>query len=152
MIPKESLNTTARIRLVMVRNNDSIDCFELRVTDERSGTLFFEAKMTMEQYAIMVGGNTEVGEIPLELRGLELVGLRRENKTVKVEFPLDGGPGWGQPMLDAVREHVEATYSADGWKASEYELSNFNGHRLKKNRDAGVQTYSIGIARYVEAD
>jgi len=146
---KSQIDTTVRVRIARVHSNaEPYDSFELHVSDEKSGVLFLSVELTPEQYATVVScGSDAAGLIPT-FRGMEYVGMRHENKTIEIVLPLDD-TNWGDAFMVKVRE-AASEFEVDGWGFRESDLKQFNGHRLKRSNDEGVQRYSLHMFRFVE--
>jgi hypothetical protein len=128
------LNCRLHIGAVTSTNRDGYSEYvTIEFTDESSSTRFLEAKLSLEDFGKLMAFNTEV-ETSVELRGLDKLGKKRENKTEKIlcrhqDFNKIG---------DLIKE-----FEVDGWKASNMDLKRWNHHR--QNGDY----YSVGFVRYV---
>ncbi len=143
-----NIDTKVRIRLAAVSSNqEGGDHFCLEITDERSGTQFMSIRLTMEQFAGLVTCKGDIANIPVEIKGVDKIGMKHEHKIIEIEFPDNGR--WGDYFLEMLRERVPE-FEVNGWKASGYDLSAFNGHRIKRDHKAGVDRYSVQFDRWIE--
>jgi hypothetical protein len=151
MSTRESdIDTTVRVRIARLTSNiPPYSTFQLQVTDEKSGITFLTVPLTPEQYATVVSCGNDSAELPAEFRGMEFLGMVHENKTVNLTIPLTEDSTWGDPFMVLVREAI-VEHEVDGWKARSTDLTQFNGHRIKRDNEAGTQTYSVHMFRYVE--
>lgn len=118
----------------------------IEIVDEDSRIHFLEINMTVEDFARAVMGLSEQ-DCTFELRGVDRVGKRRENKQVLVDVSADV-----VMRRDAkAAAEVLAAHEVDGWIAPEPEAL-FNWHRVV-HRDHANNSYKVqaNFIRYVEA-
>lgn len=110
----------------------------IRVEDEASGTLFFEAEIEAADVARVLIGNQEA-EIKFVLERVDLIGSTRETKTECVPIVLDSKG----------REDKAASikpFEVDGWSARSGDFGNH--HRGGSHKGE----YSVVFFRHLRAD
>lgn len=142
------MNINARLQIGRATSNVNDDYIRISIADETSGVTFVELEVPLAQFAEAIT-SLSVGDIPAKVRGLDLIGKRHENKTVLVEIE-PGTHMHGDAYMAAVAEAVAEQHEVDGWKASEYELRQWNGHRFTREGDR--EFYSVILHRYVDVE
>lgn len=121
----------------------------LEISDDTSGVHFIEIRMSPRDFMLALTGCMMACQ--MELRGLDLVGLKREHKTEAVPFD----PGFEKlhadrkgldsnersPLTDAALKPFEV----DGWMGDPSCLT--NGHCRTKAKEP---SYEVRFHRYVE--
>lgn len=124
-----------RITISRYMNSDQI---AVELTDDLSRVRFVTAQMSLEAFARALTGQ---GEVPcgLEIRGLQFVGMKAENKTeiVSCERPY-GDKKKLKAAVAALRK-----FEVDGWRADPKDLE--NGHNYGPN---GI---TVRFSRHVAA-
>lgn len=125
-------------KITITRNSN--DKIHITISDSDSAVTFFDGHMELEDFASAVTG---LSRCPIEFRlmGTEKVGMKLENKTIRIPYPYD----WtlGKPFMEDMRELVKP-YEVDGWKATDIESMN---HHKYSN-----QKYAVSFRRYVSVD
>ena len=118
-----------------------IDSITIEIEDTLSCVPFLSVQVG---YANFTKALTGQGYIPCEFetRGLELIGKRRETKTVCIRVP--DGP---YETRDKRAHNAVKQCEKDGWKGRHEDALNF--HRRKES-DAGGAWYEVTFTRHVE--
>lgn len=116
---------------------DEDDRVVIRIEDDTSGVIFFEAELTPAAWARCTVGNT-AADIEFTLENTDLIGTKSENKTefVPIIFGKDGKEN---------KEVSLATFEVDGWKARS---GDFGNHHRGSHRNG----YSVVFFRHVRPD
>ena len=119
----------------------NIEVITIDIEDESSGVSFLSVLVGYADFAKALTGQ---GYIPceFEIRGLELIGKRRETKTEHV-FVLDGS----YETRDKRACNAVEQYEKDDWKGCREDTLNF--HRRKETESDGAW-YAVTFTRHVE--
>lgn len=131
-------NPKGRISIHRPRNSDYIS---IEISDELSGVEFVEAHIEYTDFAKLITGMSDV-DCEIITRGLHLVGMIREHKTVKVFMPDGEHKTRGDRALVAVQE-----YEVDGWKGDLRDT--LNHHNQVARRAGDGAWYKVGFVRHV---
>lgn len=120
----------------------SEDYMTIEVTDETSGIEFARLKIKPEDAYALLSNRTVKGE--LDVRGLDLVGKRREIQRITLEIPktdvLQAEPAIREACMEWMKSNPGWAISADDMK--------WNHHRIKHLEDSYV--FSTHAVRFVE--
>lgn len=140
----EPIHLPGRLTISRTQSTVSGDRVTIRLVDEVSGISFVELSLSLAAFAAAITGLGDV-HAEMELRGLDVVGMRHEAKTETVDLPDQFTRG--EEFQAALRELV-APLEVDGWKAS-IDRS-YNPHRSVSRVD-GTRGYGVHFHRYVDA-
>ena len=115
----------------------------IEVMDERSRVTFLTLSLTMEQYAEAITGLSH-RPCEMEVRGLDLVGMVSEYKTVDIAFPYVSGEGRALTKIRAAETVAE--HETDGWRGRPDDL--LNHHNLIAGKP---DIYLVHFSRHVPA-
>jgi hypothetical protein len=114
----------ARLDIMLVQRSGD-DSYRIRVTDERSQCMVVELSVSLDSFALAIGGRGHV-ECVAEYGALDCVGWKAENKE---------------------EDHVTAEnlheFEVDGWRARKGDIGNM--HRRHTNGDG----YRVTFFRHV---
>jgi len=122
---------------------------KVEVFDELSGVRFMKLEMRPEDFMLaLTGMGFMAGK--MELRGVHLVGCRRERKTELVPVP-KGGP-WEE--RDARAAAAVKELEKDGWVGEIRDGTNQHRQVLDHGLDVGPKfdVYSVSFSRYIDKD
>lgn len=119
-------------------NYPNEDYISIELRDEESGVLFLDIDLDLKSaaQAILFSGFVDVD---MNLRGLHLLGMKRQVKSVTLELDRD--------QLWEYRHQIAAAHELDGWKASEHDLNKWNHHHSD-----GKGGYRVGYTRWVDKE
>lgn len=132
-----------RMTISVIRGTE-VPFIRVQLEDAASGASFLAAEVSLENFARMVTGQ---GHIPCEfvLRGTELLGLKKEVKTVMVPIPrMDGLSEDRREQM--VRDYF-APFETEGWAGRVSDA--FNWHNRIRG-DEFMETFKVTFVRYVE--
>lgn len=124
-------------------NQEPYHGFTISVTDEASLATFLEVEVTPERFAMAIASRGDQ-ECEFELRGLDVVGKRREVKREEVFVPDHDFKDKKENARKAVAKH-----EVDGWLGCDEDA--MNNHRRIRPSDGGTY-YRVGFVRFVSAD
>ena len=114
---------------------------ELRIEDQESRTLIFQAQMSMEQWGKLVTAHSQVDDVPAVLTP-DLVGMKLEVKTEKVPLPVVDS--YERDVRRAAYKEAIRPFEVDGWVGRVDDT--LNHHKISK----GVA--SVAFRRYVKRE
>lgn len=120
----------ATIRLSRTSSNTGPDQIHLTVVDDASGLTFLDAALDPDAVFGLIG-NTGTGPVPVEVRGLDKVGLVREHVTE--HHPRRASDGYGSEQPRWVTELPAPT-----------------GFSLERAQRNNRQEWVVTFARYVQ--
>lgn len=136
------LNPKGHISIGRPSGDASCDYISIEIGDELSGIEFVEARVKYAEFAKLMTGLYVDCEIIT--RGLHLVGMIQEHKTVEVFMP-DGEYHTQEERAKAAIEPHEV----DGWDGSFRDALNHH-NRVKDKRVDNGGWYRVGFVRHVE--
>jgi hypothetical protein len=114
----------------------------VQIIDDATRVHFVEGRLSLLEFAQVITGQGEV-PIELEVRGLDLLGKRREHKTAFVPFDSKYIPD--ETKRQKAIDKALKPFEIDGWKARREDMENH--HRYE--RDRGVDGYRVNFVRFV---
>ena len=109
-------------------NYEDTHPIHLKVEDKDSGTQFIDIGMTLKDFAFLITGMGYI-DCQFELRGLDVVGKKREHKKESVSLP----PGMFLPTKEQAKELIKP-FEVDGWIGSIDDATNHhNRSRVSDN-------------------
>ena len=143
-LPGKPLQRDGSFTLSRMNSNQPLDRpITFRIEDRLSGIEFCEVHVSLEDFAKAITGQ---GGIPcrVEVRGLHLVGKRRENKTEQVFVP--DGPF---ETREARAKAAVAEHEVDGWRGRVGDATNSH-NRISGGRDEGGYRMRVVFTRWVD--
>jgi len=131
-----------KISIGRVHCSHGQDYVHIQLDDSNSGSLIFDGRMKLADYAKCTTGLSCV-DIVGEHICSHNVGRTSEHKTIDIRFPNDGTHPSNHKKT--VRDII-AGYEQDGWTGRDSDASN---HHKYKSRDGDNTVYEIGFRRYV---
>lgn len=133
-----------KITISRTGRTDCAASMRIEIQDVASRVSFVIGEMSMEDFAMAITGHGYM-PIKMEIRGLDVVGMQAEHKTLEIPFN-------GPRFLAGAEENEEgaraavAAYEVDGWRATDWR-NFFNEHR----RVHGVagDVFKIAFHRWV---
>ena len=116
------------------------DYITISASDSASGIEFVEINVKYSEFAEALTG-ASYKSCDFELRGVERVGMKRENKTESVFIPNT----IAYKDTEAIRAEV-AKHEVDGWIGYIPDAS--NNHRMTKSTKDGAY-YTVGFTRWL---
>jgi hypothetical protein len=123
---------------------------DILLTDEASGVQFAQVRLTTEEFGQLMRGRG-AADCPTEVRGLDLLGKRRESKSEVVEFAIDrlksDWQGGNHSLTAPAKKYAKgvlAPFEVDGWEARMSDLTNHH-------RRVGQNGVEVTFVRYVDA-
>lgn len=116
----------------------------IEVQDESSGVQFLRLRLSIADFAEAVMTGLSHRPCEMELRGLDVVGMVCEHKSVEIAFPYVTGESRAMQAQRAAETVAE--YEVDGWRGWPDDL--LNRHNLVKG---AVDRYRVRFHRYVPA-
>lgn len=129
-------------RIRMSRYSGSGQGIHVEIIDEVSRIHFLDGEMTLAAFADLLTNHE--AEIEFELRGIDLVGMKREHKTVEVPCP----NSTFRLTPEQCAEILEP-YEVDGWKGRPGDLNNM--HNKVTGTGKGKSRYRVVFVRHVPA-
>lgn len=117
----------------------------IEVIDESSGVQFIELEMALADFTKAVTGQAHV-DVEFELRGVDLVGMVRENKTEEVYMPDGDYDKREQRAARALKKQ-----EVDGWKGRIDDCLNMH-KRIGSHPKKKGSIYSVTFTRHVDAN
>jgi len=118
-------------------NYEDTHPIHLKVEDKDSSTQFIDISMTLKDFAFLITGMGFM-DCEFEVRGLDRLGKKRENKTEYVPVP----KGTFLPTKEEAKELIKA-FEIDGWIGSIDDATNHH------NRSRGSDTVLVGFVRWI---
>jgi hypothetical protein len=115
------------------------DRIRIEIRDELSRARFVELIMSVTDFGYAITGLSE-RPCNIDVRGLSVLGKRREHKTELISVP-DGVSLYKDTFMDWLGKAV-LPHEVDGWKAEPER----NAHRMKNGK------YSVIFIRYVDVE
>jgi hypothetical protein len=141
----ETRELRGRVTIGVPHCSDGSEFVEIRVEDELSGAMFAEIKVAPAEFARALFAR-QTG-CAFRLRGMDIVGMRREHKTVEIRHPCPGDHACKRD--DLLREAV-APHEAGGWAG---DIEDFrNRHNRMGVHRAGEEVYRVRFTRYVDPE
>ena len=119
----------------------NIEVITIDIEDESSGVSFLSVQVGYANFTKALTGQAYI-PCEFEIRGLEVIGKRRETKTEHVFVPDGSHETRDKRAYNAVKQ-----YEKDGWKGRREDALNFN---KRKEADAGGAWYEVTFTRHVE--
>lgn len=128
------------ISISRVTSNQEESIIRIQVDDELSGCRFAEVNLTLENFALVVTGRSEV-DCSVEFQDQAPIGQCRESKEVLIPLPDE------QSREEAAIQALLAPHEVDGWKAGPRAMENM--HNFSRNKN-GVLHCRFLLVRYVD--
>jgi len=134
-----------RVTIGVPHCSDGSEFVEIRVEDGLSGAKFAEIKVGLAEFARALAARQV--DCAFRLRGMDIVGMRREHKTVEIVHPC---PNDHARRRDDLLRGAVAPHEADGWAG---DIEDFrNQHNRTGVHRAGEEVYRISFVRYVDPE
>jgi len=141
----ETRELRGRVTIGVPHCSDGSEFVEIRVEDGLSGAKFAEIKVGLAEFARALAARQV--DCAFRLRGMDIVGMRREHKTVEIVHPCPNDHA--RRRDDLLREAV-APHEAGGWAG---DIEDFrNQHNRAGVHRAGEEVYRIRFTRYVDPE
>ncbi len=137
----ESLKTKVSVNISRPSYGDGRKMMSISIQDEISGAQFCEVEIPYDEFVVALTSGMGYGVA--ELRGLDVLGKRREHKSI--EFPFDSSKVKYKER-ENVAYNTALFHCPEGWAPSKY----FGSQSSFGKNAEGVPVARCSIYRYVE--